>query len=83
MTTVTFDLPENVVSALRRSPDELVKDLRLAAAIHWYHQDDLSQERAAAVAGLERIEFLDELARRRLDVVLLDIDGLRDELARG
>ena len=83
MTTVTFDLPENVVSALRRSPDELVKDLRLAAAIHWYHQGDLSQEQAAAVAGPERIEFLDELARRRLDVVLLDIDGLRDELARG
>ena len=36
MTTVTLDLPEDVYSSLRRSPDEFVQELRLAAAIHWY-----------------------------------------------
>ncbi len=34
MTTVTLDLPEDVYSSLRRSPDEFASELRLAAAIH-------------------------------------------------
>ena len=51
MTTLTLDLPAEVFSALRRSPEELGRELRLAAAIHWYQRDQLSQEMAAQVAG--------------------------------
>lgn len=36
MPKVTLDLPEEVFSALRRSPEEFVRELRLAAAIYWY-----------------------------------------------
>lgn len=36
MAAVTFDLPPEVFSALRKSPEEFVFDLRLAAAIFWY-----------------------------------------------
>ena len=36
MPRVTLELPEEVFSALRRSPEEFARDLRPAAAIHWY-----------------------------------------------
>jgi len=64
MTTLTLDLPAEVFSALRRSPEEFSRELRLAAAIHWYQRDQLSQEMAAQVAGLDRTDFLMALARK-------------------
>jgi hypothetical protein len=42
MTTVTLELPEEVFSALRRSPEEFVREMRLAAAIHWYERGEIS-----------------------------------------
>ena len=83
MTTLTLELPEEVFSALRRSPQEFLRELRLAAAIHWYSRGEISQEKAAAVAGLDRADFLAALARERLDVFHVDVDELRRELERG
>lgn len=83
MATVTLDLPEEVFSALRRSPTEFVRELRLAAAIHWYAQGEISQEKAAQVAGLDRTDFLLALAREQIDAFAVDIDSLRRELSRG
>jgi len=36
MTIVTLQLPDDVFSAHRRSPEESAPELRGAAAIHWY-----------------------------------------------
>ena len=38
MTTVTIEVPDDAFSALRRSPKEFARDMRLAAAIQWYQQ---------------------------------------------
>ena len=38
MTKVTLELPDEAFSALRRSPEEFVSELRLAGAIHWYER---------------------------------------------
>lgn len=54
MTTLTMKLPEEVFSALRRPPEELVQELRYAAAIYWYQRGRISQEKAAQIAGLNR-----------------------------
>jgi predicted HTH domain antitoxin len=65
MTTVTLQFPDDVFSALRRSPEEFGRELRRAAAILWYQRGEVSQEKAAQVAGLSRTQFLLELARTR------------------
>ncbi|MBI4618154.1 MAG: UPF0175 family protein [Planctomycetes bacterium] len=83
MRTVTIDLPDDVFSALRLAPEDFGREMRLAAAIHWYHQGHISGTKAAGIAGLTRLEFLDELARRKLDVIVVDMRDLQDELARG
>ena len=38
MATVTIEVPDDAFSALRRSPKEFARDMRVAAAIQWYHQ---------------------------------------------
>jgi predicted HTH domain antitoxin len=83
MTTLTLDLPAEVFSALRRSPEEFGRELRLAAAIHWYQRDQLSQEMAAQVAGLDRTDFLMALARRGVDAFSVDFQDLERERDRG
>ena len=64
MMTVAIELPDEVFSALRRSPPEFAQQMRLAAAIHWYAQGKISQEKAALIAGLDRADFLTALGRR-------------------
>ena len=43
MATVTVEVPDDAFSALRRSPKEFAREMRLAAAIQWYHQGLVSQ----------------------------------------
>src|SRR5207247_10968612 len=69
MPTITFDLPDGALSALRLSPTEFVKEMRVAAALLWYSHGEISQSKAAEIAGTSRAEFIDELAHRRIPVV--------------
>ncbi|MEO1369708.1 MAG: UPF0175 family protein [Acidobacteriota bacterium] len=82
MTTLTLKLPDAVFATRRKSPDEFLLDLRLAAAIHWYLRGEISQEKAAQVAGLDRTDFLLALAREQIDAFPVDFDDLDRELSR-
>jgi len=82
MTTVTLTFPTEVLSALRRSPDEFADELRFAAAAYWYGRGLLSQERAAQLARMDRTDFLTALAREQQDVFTVDLRSLRKELTR-
>jgi predicted HTH domain antitoxin len=81
MTTIQVRLPDEVLVALKHSPEQFEAELRLAAAIHWYQQGTLSQERAAQCAGMDRTDFLAELAHRHIDVFPVDFDDLPREIA--
>lgn len=73
---------DDVSSATEAAPEPLGKDLRLAAAIRSYSAGEISQEQAARSAGLNRAEFLDALAREKVDVFVVDFDDLEKELER-
>lgn len=60
---VVLELPEDVFSALRRTPEDFVSEMRLAAAVKWYEIGALSQSKAAELAGISRQEFLASLSR--------------------
>lgn len=83
MTTLTLELPENVLAALRCSPEDLSKEVRLAAAATWYGQGKVSQEVAAQIAGMNRTDFLLALARMGKNSFQVDPADLDRELARG
>ena len=76
-------LDQGVLSALRRSLDEFVNEMRLVAAIHWYKCGEISQEKAAQVAQLSHTVFLLALAREGEDAFVVDFADLERELQRG
>ncbi len=82
MPEVRIDLPEEAFSARRLPPEEFVRDLRLAAAIYWYQKSEISQEKAAQIAGLNRRDFLAALAHEQVDVFAVDFNDLQRELDR-
>jgi predicted HTH domain antitoxin len=79
MMEITMKLDEDVLSALRRSPSEFAREMSLAAAIHWYKRGEVSQEKAAQVAGLDRTDFLLALAREGEDAFVVDFADLERE----
>jgi predicted HTH domain antitoxin len=83
MPTVAFDLPPEIFAAVRRSPEEFAREMRLAAAMRWYARGEISQERAADLAGISRAEFLQALAREKIDVFVVNAQDLQREIERG
>ena len=61
--TLSFELPVGIFSALRKTPHEFQRDMRITAAAKWYEMGHISQEKAAEVAGLCREDFLMELSK--------------------
>ena len=78
-----MEVPEEVSSALRRSPQEFAREMRLAAAMLWYSRGMVSQEKAAQIAGVHRAKFLQSLAENKIDVLAVDFDDLKREVDRG
>src|SRR3982751_2412411 len=60
MATLTIEVPEGALSALRKSPSEVEKDVRLAAAIDWFRRGLVSQGKAAEIAGIPRAAPLEQ-----------------------
>ncbi|MFL6259719.1 MAG: UPF0175 family protein [Thermoanaerobaculia bacterium] len=83
MATLTIEVPEGALAALRKSPGEVERDVRLAAAIDWFRRGLISQGRAAEIAGIPRADFIDELAARKIDVFQMDFDELKREIELG
>ncbi len=82
MTRLSIEMPEEVFSALHRSPEEFAKEMRLVAAIHWYSRGEVSQGRGAEIAGLSRREFLEALYRAEVPACQETIEELREGVER-
>ena len=80
MARIAIDLPDDVFPARKQPPREFAKHLRLAAAIHWYERGEISMEKAAIIAGLDRADFLAALAAQQVDVFQVDLASLEEEL---
>ena len=82
MTQLSIDMPKEVLSAMRNNPEEFTKELRLAAAIHWYQMGKVSQEVGSEIAGMNRTDFLMSLSRMKKDSFLVDWNDLDREISR-
>jgi predicted HTH domain antitoxin len=82
MRTVSIEVPEAAFAALRKAPEQFAREMRLAAAVKWYEIGELSQGKAAEIAGLTRAEFILSLERFRVSPLQYTAEELREELAR-
>ena len=64
------------------SPEEFAREMRIAAAIQWYHQRLISQSKAAAIAGLNRRDFLTALYNAKVEASQVDIDAMKEDVER-
>ncbi len=80
MQTVQIQLPETVFSALRKAPEDFVQEMRVAAAVKWYELGEVSQGKAAEVAGLSRSDFISALSRYKVSVLQYTPEDLTQEL---
>lgn len=82
MTVVQVQFDTDVFTMLRRSPEEIAQELRLAAAIRWYALGLVSQGKAAEIAGLSRVELIDALSASGVSPVQETLEELREALGR-
>lgn len=78
--TYPVELPDSAFSALRKSPDEFVQEMKYAAVVKWYEKGMISQDKAAEIAGLSRYDFLRLLSWYEVSVLQYTPDILAEEL---
>src|ERR1035437_5638629 len=62
MSQVTFSIPDEILIALKATPEVLASRIRLAAAVKLYEMGQLSSGAAAQLAGVPKPYFLGHLA---------------------
>ncbi len=80
MPTIQFELDPSLFGSLRLAPDEFAREMRIAAAVQWYSEGKVSQEKASELAGLSRMEFLEELRNRKVSACQASLEELREEI---
>jgi hypothetical protein len=83
MTTVTIALPDGIFEAVRKAPDEVAQEMRIAVAVRWYAQGLISQGKGAEIAGLTRSQFIDALGLAGVPACQETISEIREILSRG
>ena len=79
MAKIEIDIPDDFLEIRGTPPEEFARELRLAAAIYWYSRTEISQGRAARIAGLNIADFIDVLAREKVEYPM-EIEDLLQEL---
>lgn len=78
--TIAFEVPQDLLAALKLGVQDLARGMRLLAAIAFFQEKRLSLGKAAELAGVNRLEFMETLARRGVVVFDYDESELATEL---
>jgi predicted HTH domain antitoxin len=79
MSQIVFDMPNDVLLALKVSDEEAESTLRMVAAAKLYEPGRLSSGAAARLAGVPRTVFLTRLADFGIDTFQLTEEDLLRE----
>jgi len=81
METISFQVSQDLLAALKIGSNQLGENMRLLAAIAYFQDKKLSLGKAAELAGVNRIEFMDILAKKGIVIFDYDESELDTELS--
>ena len=79
MSTVTLQLPEDIVAKLARSPEGASARIKTELALNLYSQGVISHLEACQMTGLARFQFEDLLGQREI-IRPYTVEMLNEEL---
>ena len=77
---ITFEVPPDLLAALKVGSEDLGRNIRLIAAIAYFQEKKLSLGKAAQLAGMNRLSFMDILGGRGIVIFDYDESMLASEL---
>jgi len=79
--SVTFEISADLLAALKLGAEDLGRNMRLIAAISYFQDKKLSLGKAAQLAGMNRLDFIDALTERGIVAFGYDESVLDSELS--
>jgi predicted HTH domain antitoxin len=80
MKTITIEIPDEMTSLGGGTDQDLAAAMRLATAVLWYQQGRISQGKAAEIAGMNRVVFLNALHEAGVEAIQVTEEELRREM---
>lgn len=79
MQKIVLEVPDEVLISLKETPIELSRDICMLAAVKFYQMGKLSSGRAAQLAGISRVSFLQSLSRYNVPIFDLTAEELEQD----
>ncbi len=73
VTIIAFNVPDDLVAALRVPPERLAAELILAAAARLYEEGRVSLAKAAELAGIDQLTFAEQMAAKGIPTASFDV----------
>jgi predicted HTH domain antitoxin len=78
--TITIEVPDEMTALGGGTDEQLAEAMRLATAILWFQQGKISQGKAAEIAGMNRVRFLNVLHEIGVEAIQVTEEELRREM---
>lgn len=80
MRAVTIPYPEGLPQTLKLSDSEFSDEVRFLAAAKFYELGKISSGKAAKMAGLDRISFLERLGHYKIPAINIQAEEIEKEI---
>ncbi|MDB9308401.1 UPF0175 family protein [Aphanizomenon sp. CS-733/32] len=80
MSSISLEIPEEILISLKETPETLSREISILAAVKLFELGKLSSGRAAQLAGMSRVEFLMALGRYQVSSFSLTSEQLEQDV---